>query len=138
MKRTLRIQQNALQDFQGRRKGEVFFQFSLKHRAVGIIECIRISGTSIVPPTMFHHRRGTVPVPLFFTEIEFFPVKIHPAQMAFTAFLMALMWAGVVPQHPPIILAPASTIAGTMFAISSGVSGKTLSPSIYSGNPAFA
>lgn len=37
--------------------------------------------------------------------------------------LMADMCAGVVPQHPPMILAPAAISAGTRAAMSAGVSG---------------
>jgi hypothetical protein len=40
-----------------------------------------------------------------------------------TAFLIAFICSGEVPQHPPIIFAPAAIKAGTNLAILSGVSG---------------
>ncbi len=46
--------------------------------------------------------------------------------------------SGVVPQHPPIIFAPASMISFTYPAISAGVSWNVVSPSEYTGIPAFA
>ena len=48
------------------------------------------------------------------------------------------MCAGVVPQHPPIILTPAFMRSGIKEAIISGDSRKTVLPSISSGIPAFA
>src|ERR1039458_6881884 len=45
-----------------------------------------------------------------------------------TACRMALICAGVVPQQPPTIFAPASTTALTFDAISSGFSGKMSTP----------
>lgn len=55
-----------------------------------------------------------------------------------TASAILRMCSGVVPQHPPIMLAPTSISGSIHFANSSGVSGKTALPSTITGNPAFA
>ena len=53
-------------------------------------------------------------------------------------FAMAPMWSGVVPQQPPMMLAPASISSFTWDAMYSGVSRNTVLPSTTLGMPALA
>ena len=46
-----------------------------------------------------------------------------------SAALAAAIWAGVVPQQPPIVVTPASTIFGIQLANCSGLSGNVVRPS---------
>ncbi len=55
-----------------------------------------------------------------------------------TASAMAAMWPGVVPQQPPMMLAPATISSFTREAMYSGVSLNTVLPSSTSGAPALA